>query len=1304
METFARRDAQTFCSWRILLYAALIIVGLGWGAVGIFAQSGAGSIQGTVTDSTGAVIPGASIHVVNNATSVAADTKSNDVGFYQVPSLFTGTYTVNFTAPGMKTYKATVELLVDQRAVVNPVMTAGAVTQEVQVSADLVQLTTTENGTIASTLENSRINQLPMNGRNLLTLAGMTTPGLEASGQRANGLMPEALEYVADGASLSNRNFGGVEAGQVQLPDPDAVQEVRLETVNTGAQYTEPGTTVITTKSGTNALHGAFFETARNNAIGVAKSRSNPYNYAAPHLVRNEFGASVGGPIVVPGVYHGKDKSFWFFAYERYSLAQIVDTTISVPSTAMRGGDFSGLVNSSGVLQQLYDPNTTYNETSNCNGSGQPNPYCRLPLTNNQISLSRRSSLAKTLYDIIPQPTNSDDPLVQGNFISPGVSYTVIPTVTFRFDHTFDEKNRAYLRYTDDLQINNAMRSAGATPITLAADGLPGSAIGVQAAPTAIFSFALGYTHVFSPTFFSETVLSNQWFNQNITAGGNPLYDYESALGLPNNFGEKGFPNISTGLGYANNGTMFNYQEAQIISTLDENLTKTVGKNQMQFGGRYRHERFGYLPDRLADSESVSGYATALYNTGSGANYTNVANTGYGEADTFLGAFSSYGVTQEPPYCHYHDMEFDGYFQDNYHMSRKLTVNIGLRYEAHPAAWTKYGLTPGFDFANDAQVLTNPISYYIQNGYTTQAIVTNLENLGMKFETASQAGFPNKMLKDYLLTLGPRVGFAWQPLSSGHGLIVRGAYGRYIYPVPVRNSIRNTASALPFVASYGQNYNSASQSPDGLPNYVLRSGLTSAANPTTGVPIVGVNATGVVNSSTTTSILPGQSVTNLQPDYAPDYVTQTNFTLEQPLKGNSAVRLTWLWAHGTNLDHYHYYNNAPSTYVWEMDYGIAPPNGGASVIGTPQQNTYAATATRPYDNTKYGQSTLFSKDGWSNDNALQATYQRLFHSGIAYQINYVWSKPFRFGGNYFRDGNTYPAANFVGVLGSAGTMTSPFGTVVAPSQPPARPSGVAAWQEYHALDKYEYYYVDTAIPKQHITFNGIYDLPFGHGKRFLPGANRAVDELVGGWQLAGDGNILSQDFQLSGGNWGPNNPIKYYKHGAPITDCRSGTCYKSYLWFNGYIAPSAIQGNACATTTKTISGLPSDYVPYQTPIDTTCGTANYGTNNVQVTAPNLNGGAPVTVGYSPGPTGNNRYSKTFLNGPINWTADLSVFKVFPITEKTTLRFNMDAFNVFNEQGFNNPNTTDGTEAYQPNGVASSYNTPRQVQFTLRFTF
>lgn len=345
-------------------------------APGTKAQSGAGSIQGTVTDSTGAVVSGATVHVVNGATGVAANTESSNVGFYIVPDLFTGSYTVTVTAPGMKVYVQTLQLLVDQHAVVNPELSAGAVTQQVTVAGDEVQLVTTNSGIISSTLENQRISQLPMNTRNLLTLASETTPGLEG-GDRDNGLMPEATEFVADGVPLDNDNFGGQNnTDNAMLPDADSVQEVTFDMLATPAQYATPGTAVITTKSGTNQLHGSLFETAVNNAWGVAKTRNVTSSYVAPQYIRNEFGASAGGPVVLPWLYHGKDKTFWFFAYERYSLASVTPEQVPVPTMAERNGDFSGMVNGAGQLQTIYDPTTT-----------SPNGNCPLPPGVSQSSL-----------------------------------------------------------------------------------------------------------------------------------------------------------------------------------------------------------------------------------------------------------------------------------------------------------------------------------------------------------------------------------------------------------------------------------------------------------------------------------------------------------------------------------------------------------------------------------------------------------------------------------------------------------------------------------------------------------------------------------------------------------------------------------------------------------------------------------------------------------------------------------------------------------------------------------------------------
>src|SRR6202044_1322419 len=352
---------------------------------------------------------------------------------------------------------------------INPILTPGAITQQVVVAGDTVQLTTTDNGSISSTLENARINQLPMNGRFLTNLLSTTTPGLENGGKDIDGLMPSAVISTVDGVSTQDNLRGGLYygSGGSQLIDPDSVQEVRMEALNAGAEYATPATAIITTKSGSNVMHGTAFETARNNAIGIAKSRQNPSNYSAPHLVRNEFGASAGGPIILPHVYHGKDKSFWFFAYERFSLAQEVSTLTAWPTPSMGQGNFSGLVNSSGVLQTLYDPATTThnsacpvpNSTSTTN-----NLYCRQTFTQeynetgtnvNSIPSSRISPVAKLYYQLLAPPTTTADPLVTSNYTSETPELNLEPQITIRLDHEFNEKNRAYLHYTQNLQGTN---------------------------------------------------------------------------------------------------------------------------------------------------------------------------------------------------------------------------------------------------------------------------------------------------------------------------------------------------------------------------------------------------------------------------------------------------------------------------------------------------------------------------------------------------------------------------------------------------------------------------------------------------------------------------------------------------------------------------------------------------------------------------------------------------------------------------------------------------------------------------------
>jgi hypothetical protein len=1232
----ARINSAYICASLVILVASTAL----WG------QSGAGTIQGTVQDATWSAVPAAVVQAKNEATGVSLETTSNASGFYAIKGLTAGTYTVSFSSPGMKKSESQITLQNGQVLVYNPQLAVGEVSEKVTVTGETLQLATYDSGTVNSQLDAARIQQLPQNGRNVLGLAQNTVPGLEGGGTRANGLMQEAMEYSQDGAPMTNRNFGGESnSAQATLPDPDSVQEARFETLNSSAQFATPATVILTTKSGTNQIHGSFFETARNNYFGIARARQDPADFKAPPLVRNEFGGSVGGPIRIPKLYDGRNRSFFFFAYERFSLRQSRQQLMKVPTVPMRNGDFSGLVNSAGQLQVLYDPNTTQSREEN---------YVRAPFAGNQIPLTRISPLAKTLYAATPLPTSADNPLINFNLNGQNPTEQTVPNYTVRLDHVFNESNRVYFRFTEIDQQQQALRNYPSnSPANIASAELPEGATGYQRVPIQTISGALGYSKSLSPTFFSETILSMQWQRMYVEGNEASLKNYEQQFGLPNNFGQIGFPAIGANLLMPYGGSQWNYGMSQRITTLDENLNKIWSKHQFAFGARIRHEKFGYMSDRSPNQIAYTNLATAVYDPSTGANYNARPNTGFADADFFLGAASSFSQNRNAPFNNCSLLEFDSYFQDNWRVSQRLTLNLGVRWEAHPAPRAAKDYMVAYDPKNNALALPRPIDYYIQQGLTHEALVTNLRNLGVKFLSMQEAGLPSRGIYGSNANIMPRVGFAWSPSFGRGGTVIRGGYGVYIYPVPVRNSIRYLTASYPFTAGYSQSYTSAAQSPDGLPNYLLRNPLTV---------ITGVNTSNVVNSNSTNSLLPGIGTgTVASADYPPARVQEANFTIEQPLRDGSVFRVSYIFTHGENLDQNYLINNAPSTYVWQVTNGTVPPTG-----------QFAGVATRPFDQRTWGSITQSTKFGFSNDSALQFNYQRPYRRGFGYQVFYVLSRAFRVGGNTFRDNTLYPAANF-----APGTIPQGMdvGTVLEPSREFNR------WQNYRP---------DTAIPLHRVTFNGIVDVPFGRGRRLLKNANRFLNALIGGYQLAFVGTVVSQSFQVTNTNFGATNPIKLYKDGAPVTDCRSGVCRPAYMWFNGYLPPNVVNA------TNGVRGVPADYQPYLAPINNTPGTPNFGNNNVTVQVAN---GQQVTTAYSPGPAGVNPFNSMVLQGPKNFQSDISLYKEFVFSERVRLRFNVDAFNAFNIQGLTNPNATDGIQNLQ-----QSYWTPRQIQFTGRLSF
>jgi hypothetical protein len=1240
-----------------------------------------GSIQGKIADPSGAALSRAAVHVVNKATGLAKDVVTNNAGLYSVQGLYPGDYTVTITATGFQTLQQHITLLAEQTFELSPSLIVGSASETVEVHADAIQLANYTNGTISSDLDETRISQIPENGRSVTNLFSQVTPDAMADGGRPelNGALWRATQLVQDGSINNDLNYGGT---LIPQPDLDSMKEVSVVTNGGDARYNAPATAVVTTKSGTNQLHGSFFETAVNSYFGIARSRANLPTFKQAHYVRNEFGASVGGPILIPWLdhgkmYNGKDKSFFFVAYERYSLRSGNYQSGVVPTTAERGGDFSGATTAGGVALSLYDPATTSSiATSTCAGSPASTSYqyCRSQFNYNgkanTIDPSRISPFAKALYTIMPRPTNDANPYLTGspNIYFAAPNNTTTPTITARLDHTFDQNNNIYLRYS---YINYSVVS---TPVSGVAPTVAGSAVDGTPIPAEVSNTtgtrqpvntaALGYTHVFSPTFVSQTVLGGTWesefYNEPPTG---ELTDYEQAMGLPNNFGLHGMPIMEGSSLYNLAYTQNNWGGGEVLLNINEDLTKTIGHHNLAFGGRYGYAQANVLPDRTSDYVAFDNQATALYNSGA-ACCTAVSNTGVGDADVFLGAADAYSVNLEPGNEHWRIQSPALYVQDSWRVDNKLTLDLGLRWEGDPSPKELEGIINGFDLNNKAIVMHNTPQQVIAMGRTTQGIITNLQNLGVNFETPSQAGFPSYITHGSWDVFAPRVGLAFAPFGSGKGTVFRGSFGRYAFQAQLRPLYSGGKSNAPYAENYAQSYISNQQSPDGKANYELRAPQTVVA---------GQNSSGVVNTSSTTAILPGVTQVVQGPNDPPNSMYQTNATVEQPLWYNSVLRVSYIFNHADNLDQIYEPNFPMSSYAYEAKTGITAPVGYSALY--------------PYDSHTYGIIEYFEPTGWSNYNELQVNYQRLFHRGYGFQVAYVWRKSLRVGENGVNDTIDYTTQDY------------------APGFAPA---------SQQAANRAQNYEVWSAVSPQQITYNSVVDLPIGRDRKFGRHMNHVLDEFVGGYQVAFNGSAAPSWFQPVSTNWGGDNPagtgsmapIKKYGHKYPIQSCSGTTCNRGYLYYNAFISP-VLTTNPCGSTSF-ISGVPN-YQANQTPINMDPGAttaanckngtftptnSNYLTNNVSVP---LTGGGVGNVAYSPGP-GINPFSKTFLVGPWNATTDISLFKVFPLHKSMFFRINVDAFNAFNQQGQTNPGTN-GVQLY-----TSSHNTPRQIQLTARLTF
>jgi len=761
----------------------IVMLSLVWfifGAPGLRAQD-LGSIVGTVTDPSGAAVPGVKITVTNQQTgTIARVTTSNSTGSFAVPDLPVSTYSVRAQKTGFtRTVHMDIILNVRSTVRVNLQLSLGSVSQEVTVTAPAVHLQT-ETGSESQTISGTHVAEIDTNGRNFVQLAmlvpgaagpslvgALNTPvGVTSNTYIAfNGEQPDHNVWSVDGVENYDRGCGGcIEV----VPDQDAIQEFRVLSSNTSQDvgFGSGAHIQVELKSGTNQYHGEAFEFNRNTALDASSFFANASNTPKPALIFNDFGFNIGGPIYLPG--HQK-KTFFFFEGDWRRLLQ--GTTIFAPGVplAWTAGDFTG---ANQVILNHNAPTVLPN--------GQTG---YMPFANNQIPSAMLNPNALILGKpnfIFPSPNTAG-----GQFYaaSPSVPTSVNEQIV-RIDHQFSDKTSLMFHYIRD-GINQQF------PTTLwSGDTYPTVGTDFLNQPQ---SFMLKLTRSISPTLLNEAMVS---FNrQPLTLLPTGTFQQPAGLSIQSLFPGTNTDNRIPTIGLFGPALGTQYDVASwpwtnVLNTWTyrDSLSKISGSHSLNFGGEYMHylkeqELFGNTQGNFTFNGSATGGSYL------GPNGQILTTPGNEFADFMLGNAYSYTELQKQTMPAYLNNFYGLWAGDQWRVKSGLNLDYGLRWEGMPHAYERHNDVSAFrtQLYNASQA-----PKFNSNGTLIPGSGNFLDGIGI----AGQGGIPPGLVDNHWANFEPRFGFAWQPWA-GRNTVIRGGYGLF-YENIQGNDIYNAAPNPPF--------------------------------------------------------------------------------------------------------------------------------------------------------------------------------------------------------------------------------------------------------------------------------------------------------------------------------------------------------------------------------------------------------------------------------------------------------------------------------------------------------------------------
>ncbi len=1057
------------------------------------AQVDTGSITGKVSDASGAVVGGAKVTLTNQGTGASLSTTSDPDGLYKFSPVRIGTYKLDATSQGFQTIsQKDVTVAIGSNVVVDFTLKPGSATETVEVTAAAPVLQT-QDASVGQVVDQRTINNVPLNGRNFTFLAqlvqGVNSPQADTRGNAAsgafaaNGLRPAQNNYMLDGIDNNSDTVDFLNGtNYVVLPPVDAIQEFKVQTSDFSAEFGRSGAAVLnaTIKSGTNNFHGTVWEFFRNDKLDAADYfernilPNGTTQTTKGELRQNQYGFSIGGPVLIPHVFDGRNKVFFFGDYEGLRRRHGVPHQGAVPTLTERGSgataytNFQELITDQSGTQTdalgrtmptgtILDPATTRPAgsgfvrdpfTTACAGAGAGFVYTLAACPDlNVLPAGSLDQNAIALLNLYPLPTG---PGISSNFnTSPNLKEDRQSFDT-RLDLNFSQKDQMFFRFSlvDDPQLIPAIFGG-------VADG-GGFQEGNQTALAQ--QSALVWTHTFSPTLVNVARGGlNYLHTTRVSPEANNLTDLPSQFGIqgiPQQHENGGLPAFGiTGLSTLGSNAFLPSDEVSSTIQLTDDLTKIYGKHTFKMGFEYQHVKFSTLQPPWSRGQfnfdgvytNQPGASDSTENTGiaqfllvptvahNGGTVDYVGGPGHQNPSSNNSVFIS-NISLTDNGKNY----YGSYINDDWKVSPKLTLNLGLRwdffglvYEHHgnqanfvpsgpPTGAPLYLIPPGTDLST----LTNFTSLLATDGITP--LVT--DKYGKGLGRSQKANF------------APRFGFAYQVTPK---FVARGGFGLFYNGFENRGFSPNLGENYPFQFNFQfhqQDDNHSLQYPGCT---TPGPGGSAAGNATleTGFACTPLDPTSSLFNPS------GLALRGLRFDYITPYSMSGNFTLQYQLRPTLSVQAGYVTSLGRHLEVFPGSNN-----VHQLLPATLPT--GQSV------NNYL-----PFPD--FGQGSSYATtNGNSYYHGLQTKVEKQFAGGLNLLATYTWSK----------------------VRSDAYDLLNGFaaGGYRAPDVP-----GVGIHGDY-GLANFDIRNV--------FHFSGGYELPFGKGKRYMTGGGVA-DAVAGGWTL-----------------------------------------------------------------------------------------------------------------------------------------------------------------------------------------------------------